>query len=44
MIVVAVGVSVESGDGVDEALVRQLTQRARVEGLKLTGEGACWPG
>jgi transposase-like protein len=32
-------VSAEPGDGVDEALVRQLTQRARAEGLKLTGKG-----
>ncbi|MGH3575671.1 MAG: IS256 family transposase, partial [Pseudonocardiaceae bacterium] len=32
-------VSAEPGDGLDEALVRQLTQRARAEGLKLTGEG-----
>jgi transposase-like protein len=26
-------------DGVDEQLVRQLTERARAEGLQLTGEG-----
>jgi hypothetical protein len=32
-------VAAEPGDGVDEALVRQLTQRARAEGLKLTGKG-----
>ncbi|MGH3807036.1 MAG: transposase, partial [Pseudonocardiaceae bacterium] len=32
-------VSAEPVGGVDEALVRQLTQRARAEGLKLTGEG-----
>ncbi|MGH3699167.1 MAG: hypothetical protein ACRDRU_05670 [Pseudonocardiaceae bacterium] len=38
MTVVAMDVSAEPGDGVDEALVRQLTQRARAEGLKLTGE------
>jgi putative transposase len=37
--VVAMDVSAEPGDGVDEALVRQLTQRARAEGLKLTGKG-----
>ena len=39
MTVVAMDVSAEPGDGVDEALVRQLTQRARAEGLKLTGKG-----
>ena len=32
-------VPAEVADGVDEELVRQLTQRARAEGLKLTGEG-----
>ncbi len=39
MTVVAMDVSAESVGGVDEALVRQLTQRARAEGLKLTGKG-----
>ncbi len=39
MTVVAMDVSAEPGDGVDEALVRQLTARARAEGLRLTGEG-----
>jgi hypothetical protein len=29
----------ESGDGLDEQLVRQLAPRARAEGLKLTGQG-----
>jgi putative transposase len=37
--VVAMDVSAEPGDGLDEALVRQLTARARAEGLKLTGKG-----
>jgi hypothetical protein len=37
--VVAMDVSAESGDGLDEQLVRQLAARARAEGLKLTGEG-----
>jgi putative transposase len=32
-------VPAEVADAVDEELVRQLTQRARAEGLKLTGEG-----
>jgi putative transposase len=32
-------VSAEPGEGLDEQLVRQLTARARVEGLKLTEEG-----
>jgi putative transposase len=31
--------SAEPGDGLDEQLVRQLAQRARAEGLKLTGQG-----
>jgi putative transposase len=31
--------SVQGLDGVDEQLVRQLAERARAEGLKLTGEG-----
>ena len=34
-----VEVSDGSVDGLDEQLVRQLTQRARAEGLTLTGEG-----
>ena len=32
-------VPAEVADAVDEELVRQLTQRARAEGLKRTGEG-----
>lgn len=36
---VTMDVSAESGDGLDEQLVRQLAARARAEGLKLTGEG-----
>jgi hypothetical protein len=35
----AVTGSVQGLDGVDEQLVRQLAERARAEGLKLTGEG-----
>jgi transposase-like protein len=31
--------SVEGVEGVDEHLVRQLAERARAEGLRLTGEG-----
>ncbi len=31
--------AVEGPDGVDEQLVRQLAERARAEGLRLTGEG-----
>ena len=38
MTVVAVDVSAEPGDGLDEQLVRRLAARARAEGLKLTGE------
>ncbi|MGB6163370.1 MAG: hypothetical protein WCF33_02530 [Pseudonocardiaceae bacterium] len=38
MTVVAVDVSAEPGDGLDERLVRRLAARARAEGLKLTGE------
>ncbi len=38
MTVVAMDVSAEPGDGVDEQLVRQWAARARAEGLKLTGE------
>jgi Transposase, Mutator family len=37
--VVAMDVSAEPAEGVDERLVRQLVDRARSEGLKLTGEG-----
>jgi putative transposase len=36
---VTMDVLTESGDGLDEQLVRQLAARARAEGLKLTGEG-----
>jgi len=36
---VAMDVLAESGDGLDEQLVRQLAARARAEGLKLTGQG-----
>jgi transposase-like protein len=32
-------VAAEPGEGLEEQLVRQLAQRARAEGLKLTGEG-----
>ena len=39
MTVVTMDVSVESGEGGEEELVRQLVDRARAEGLKLTGEG-----
>ena len=39
MTVVAMDVSTKPGDGLDEQLVRQLVDRARAEGLKLTGEG-----
>ena len=39
MTVVAKDVAAEPTDGVDEQLVRQLVDRARAEGLKLTGEG-----
>ena len=28
----------------DEQLLRELTERARAGGLKLTGEVACWAG
>jgi putative transposase len=35
----AVGSETEAVDAVDEQLVRQLAERARAEGLKLTGEG-----
>lgn len=42
--VVAVDVSAEPVEASDEQLVRQLVDRARAEGLKLTGEGVCWPG
>lgn len=44
MTVVAVDVSAEPVEASDEQLVRQLVDRARAEGLKLTGEGVCWPG
>jgi hypothetical protein len=37
--VVAMDVSAEPGEGLDEPLVRQLAARARTEGLKLTGQG-----
>jgi transposase-like protein len=33
------GAVADGRDGVDEQLVRQLTERARAEGLQLTGEG-----
>jgi hypothetical protein len=36
--------SVRAAGGVDEQLVRQLAEWARVEGLKLTGEAVYWPG
>src|SRR5947208_2547862 len=36
---VTMDVSAEPADGVDEQLVRQLVDRARAEGLKLTGQG-----
>src|SRR5205085_12421135 len=36
---VTMDVSAEPADGVDDQLVRQLVDRARAEGLKLTGEG-----
>ena len=36
---VTMDVSAESVEGSDEQLVRQLVDRARAEGLKLTGEG-----
>lgn len=39
MTAVAMDVSAEPGDGLDEQLVRQLAARARAEGLKLSGEG-----
>ena len=39
MTVVAVDMSAESGEGLDEQLVRQLAEQARAEGLTLTGEG-----
>ncbi len=39
MTVVAMDVAAEPGEGGDEELVRQLVDRARAEGLKLTGEG-----
>jgi hypothetical protein len=32
-------VTAPANDAVDEELVRQLTERARAEGLQLTGEG-----
>jgi hypothetical protein len=38
--VVTMDVSAELSDGVNEQLVRQLVDRARAEGLKLTGEGS----
>ena len=28
----------------DEQVLRELTERARTGGLKLTGEGGCWAG
>src|SRR5918997_617234 len=37
--VVAMDVSAEPAEVVDEQLVRQLVDQARAEGLKLTGEG-----
>jgi hypothetical protein len=37
--VVAMDVAAEPAGGVDEQLVRQLVDRARAEGLKLTGDG-----
>jgi putative transposase len=36
---VTMDVSAELSDGVNEQLVRRLVDRARAEGLKLTGEG-----
>ena len=39
MTAVTMDVSAELSDGVNERLVRQLVDRARAEGLKLTGEG-----
>ena len=39
MTVVTMDVSAESAKSLDEQLVRQLVDRARAEGLKLTGEG-----
>ena len=39
MTVVTVDVAAEPTGGVDEQLVRQLVDRARAEGVKLTGEG-----
>ena len=39
MTVMTMDVSTEPADGLDEQLVRQLVDRARAKGLKLTGEG-----
>ena len=44
MTVVAMDVSAEPAESSDEQLVRQLVERARAEGLKLTGRVACWVG
>jgi putative transposase len=38
--IVAMDVSAEPAGDFDELLVRQLVERARAEGLKLTGEGS----
>ena len=40
MTAVTMDMSAELSDGVNEQLVRQLVDRARAEGLKLTGEGS----
>jgi predicted nucleic acid-binding protein len=41
---VAMDVSAEPGDGLDDQLVRQLAARARPKGLRLTGRVGCWAG
>jgi putative transposase len=38
---VAMDMSAEPAEGLEEELVRQLVDRARAEGLKLTGRAAC---
>jgi hypothetical protein len=40
--VVMMDASADPADGSDEQLVRQLVDRARAEGLRLTGD--CWAG